>query len=113
MRVVNLLPLVFLSTVVASVIPDAQVVLGDASSMGRSTPGGLSDPLQSGWKQASARIHKWTESGKTFVLEYGLKCGSLSGECWCGWLMVVPHRRTCPTLALSRPSAQSYGAYAL
>ena len=73
MRVLDLLPLVFLSTVLASFIPDAQVVLGDVSSPIRHAP----NPLQSGLNKAGAKIHKWID-GKAFVQEHGVMCESLN-----------------------------------
>ena len=79
MRVLNLLPLVFLSTVLASFIPDAQIVLGDAFSPIRDAVSGLPKPLQSGLNKAGAKIHKWID-GKTFVHEHGLMCESLSSK---------------------------------
>lgn len=81
MRVLRLLPLVFLSTVLASFIPDAQVVLGDALSPLRDAVGGLPNPLQSGLSNAGAKIHKWID-GKPFVQEHGLTCESLSSKTW-------------------------------
>ena len=79
MRVLNLLPLVFLSTVFASFIPDAQVVLGDAFAPIRNAVGGLPNPLQSGLNKAGAKIHQWID-GKTFVQEHGLICESSSSK---------------------------------
>ena len=76
MRALNLLPLVFLSAVLASFIPDTQVVLADALSPIRDAVGGLPNPIQSGLNKAGAKIHKWID-GKTFVQEHGLMCGSL------------------------------------
>lgn len=73
MRVLNLLPFVFLSTVLASFIPDTQVVLGNTF---REALSGLPAPLQSGLKEAGAKAHKWIDGGKTFVQEHGLMCES-------------------------------------
>ncbi|KAN0085973.1 Alpha/Beta hydrolase fold [Tylopilus felleus] len=67
MRLLNLLPLVFLSTCFASFIPDGQVVLGDGFSPNREAP----NPLQSEPNKAGAKIHQWID-GKTFVQEHGL-----------------------------------------
>ena len=80
MRVLNLLPFVFLSTVLASFIPDAQVVLGDTLSPIRDAVSGLPSPLRSGMKEAGAKIHKWVDGEKTFVQEHGLMCESLNGQ---------------------------------
>ena len=79
MRVLDLLPLVFLSTVLASFIPDEQVVLSSTSSPLHNAISGLPAPLKSGLKEASAKIHKWIDGGKTFVQENGLMCEFLSG----------------------------------
>lgn len=76
MKVLSLLPLVFLSTVLASFIPDAQVVLGDAWSPVRNAVSELPDPLRSGLNKAGAKIHKWID-GKTFVQEHDVLCESL------------------------------------
>lgn len=83
MRVLNLLPLVFLSTVLASFIPDGQVVLGDALSPVRDAVNGLPDSLQSGLNNVGAKVHKWI-NGKAFVQEHGLMCESLGDGMWQG-----------------------------
>ncbi|KAH7882369.1 Alpha/Beta hydrolase protein [Phlebopus sp. FC_14] len=74
MKALALVPLVYLSTVFASVLPDAQVVLGDVAEVlapVRETVNEIPD-LRTTLKNASGKIHKWIDSGKTFIQEHGL-----------------------------------------
>ncbi|KAG9311668.1 Alpha/Beta hydrolase protein [Chiua virens] len=104
MRVLNLLPLVFASTVLASYIPDAQVVLGDTWSPIRDAASGLRETLLPASNNAGAKAYKWAD-GKSFVQEHGLMYE----------LVQHPHfsnhqlRITEPTLC--DPSVKQYSGY--
>ncbi|KAF9239267.1 Alpha/Beta hydrolase protein [Melanogaster broomeanus] len=67
MKVLSLVPLVYFSTVLASILPEGQVVLGDVAD------GVLSPSRVAGHEleKAAGKIHKWID-GKAFVQEHGL-----------------------------------------
>ncbi|KAF8833259.1 peptidase S10, serine carboxypeptidase [Paxillus ammoniavirescens] len=73
MKLLSLVPLVYLSTVLASILPESQVVLGnvaDVLSPTRSAASGLPDMVKSEPEKA-IKIHKWID-GKPFVQEHEL-----------------------------------------
>ncbi|KAF8126125.1 Alpha/Beta hydrolase protein [Boletus edulis] len=105
MRELNLLPLVFLSTVLASVVPDTQVVLGDALPPIRDAVNELPSLLQSGLNEAGAKIHKWIHDGKTFVQENGLLYELFQHSHFSDYQL----RITEPTLC--DPSVKQYSGY--
>ncbi|KIJ61414.1 hypothetical protein HYDPIDRAFT_115872 [Hydnomerulius pinastri MD-312] len=107
MKVLSLLPLVYLSTVLASFIPEGQVVLGDVADVLppiREVVGELPHLVESKLKATSEKVHKWID-GKTFVQEHGLTCELIQHPHFSDYRL----RITEPTLC--DPSVKQYSGY--